>query len=154
EKLEKIMAMDDSMILPYFELATDVPMEEIEGMRIRLRQGENPKDLKMRLAHTIVATYISPEQADKAQENFINVFQNKNMPTDMPVYNLPRESDIVSVLLETGLASSKSEARRLIGQKAVKIDGVVVDDVNVLLKGTKQGIVLQKGKRHFVKLTD
>lgn len=152
EMYGKLMAMDDSMILPYFEIATDVDMAEIEGMKIQLDNGVNPRDLKARLASTIVAMYYSEEEAKKAAEAFDSVFRDKAMPEDMAEYKVAEPSSIVDVLVFAGLANSKSEARRQIEQGAVKVDGVRVESIDTNIEGTEDGVVLQKGKRHFVKI--
>ena len=144
----KIMAMDDSMIVPYFELATDVSMEEVEQKRRALKKkSTNPRDIKMELAFEVVRMYHNAAAAKKAQDNFVQTFQNKGVPTKMPAAKVAGKN-IVDALVAAKLVSSKSEARRVIKQGGVKIDGSVVsDDAKV-----KKGSVIQKGKRHFVKV--
>lgn len=152
EMYGKLMAMDDSMILPYFELATDVPMEEIEGMKIQLDQGMNPRDLKMRLGRTIVEMYHSKDAAEKAEEHFKTVFQDHQAPEDIREFSVAFEKSLVDVLVDSGLTSSKTEARRLIEQKAIKIDGVAVSSPDTMIVGSHEGVVLQRGKRQFVRI--
>ncbi|MFH1712055.1 MAG: tyrosine--tRNA ligase [Patescibacteria group bacterium] len=148
----KIMAMDDSMILPYFEIATDITMDEIEGIKLGLKRGLNPRDVKARLAKILVEMYHSKSAAEKAEKHFESVFKKHEMPDDMPEYYLDQPESIVEVLLNCGLASSKSEARRLLSQKAIKVDGVVAEDSDMKLVGQEGGIVLQRGKRQFVRI--
>ena len=148
----KIMAMADSMILPYFELATDVTLEEIEGMKIQLENGVNPRDLKTRLAATVVAMCHSEEKAQKAAEHFELVFRQHAVPTDVLVHSISGSLNIIDLLLETDLVSSKNEARRLIEQGAIKFGGEVVGSATMNVKGTKDGVILQRGKRQFVRI--
>jgi len=149
----KIMAMADSIILPYFELATDVAREEIEGMKIQLSQGMNPRDLKARLARQIVTMHHSQKDADAAEMHFKTVFQDHEVPTDIREFTVSSEQNIVDVLVASGLTSSKTEARRLIEQKAIKIDGTPVISSEMMIVGSEDGLVLQRGKRQFVRLT-
>lgn len=151
EMYGKLMAMDDSMILPYFELATDVPMEEIRGMKIALEQGTNPRDLKARLAHTVVTAYHDAKSADAAAEAFDAVFRNKELPTDIPEIKLAEPVTLIDALVQAEFASSRSNAKTLIGEKAVKVDGIVAPDGDMMIHGTAEGVLVQKGKRFFVK---
>ena len=149
---EKIMAMHDSMILSYFEFATDLPLEEIQGMKLQMEQGVNPRDIKAKLAATIVGMFHSPEAAGAAASHFNRLFREGDVPEDMDEVKLAGEVNIVDVLVDTGLASSKTEARRFVEQKAIKIDGTPVTSLETNVKGTSDGVVLQRGKRRFVKL--
>lgn len=148
----KIMAMADSMIISYFEIATDVSMDEIEGMKVQLEKGVNPRDLKAKLAHTIVEQFIGAEEADQAAEHFEKVFKQHEIPMDIEEYTIATPQNIVDVLVKTGLTSSKSEARRMIDQGAIKIDQVAVTSLDTEVAGTEDGVVLQRGKRQFIKL--
>ena len=148
----KLMAMDDSMIIPYFELVTDVSMDEINGKKLAMEQGVNPRDVKAELAHMVVAQFHDETSADAAAEHFKTVFQKGEIPEDLEEFAVSTERNILDVLVETGLVSSKSEARRHIEQKAVKLDGTVVTGVDMMVEGADAGVVLQKGKRHFVRL--
>ncbi len=144
----KLMAMDDSMILPYFELVTDLPMDEIEGKKLAMKKGLNPRDVKAELAHMVVTQFHSEKAADGAAAHFAQVFQKGQMPDDMDEFTVDGSMNVVEVLVASGLVKSKSEARRMIEQKAVKLDGVVVTSVD---QSVQDG-VLQRGKRHFVRL--
>ncbi|MBT3230525.1 tyrosine--tRNA ligase [Candidatus Uhrbacteria bacterium] len=148
----KIMAMDDGVIIPYFELCTDLPMEEVNGKKIQMEQGVNPRDIKAELAFEVVKTYHDEEMAKKAAEHFVNVFQKHEAPKDMKELAVSSPESIIDVLVRSNLVSSKSDARRMIEQKGVKLDGDVIESVDQMIEGTMGGIVLQKGKRHFVKL--
>ena len=148
----KLMSMDDSMILPYFELATDTPMEEINGMKKQMEQGVNPRDVKAKLAATVVASLHGEDAAVKASEHFTSIFRDNQLPEDLEEVSMPEAQTIVDALVATGLAKSKTEARRFVEQKAIKLDGTPVTSLETDVKGTVDGVVLQRGKRHFVKL--
>lgn len=148
----KIMAMADGAMMSYFELATDVPMEEIEGMKIQLERGMNPRDIKARLANTVVTLHHSSREAQLAEEHFNSLFRDHDIPENMEVMRVSKPISIVDVLVKSGLTSSKNEARRLLEQGAIKIDGVVVSEIESMIIGTDKGIVLQRGKRHFARL--
>jgi tyrosyl-tRNA synthetase len=152
EMYGKLMAMNDSMILPYFELATEFSLEEIDGMRIQMEQGVNPRDIKARLAGTIVEMYYDSESAINAASHFDTVFRKNEAPEDLEEVVVKDPVNIVDLLVSTGLASSKTEARRFVEQKAIKVDGTPLTSLQTELAGTKDGIVLQRGKRRFVKL--
>lgn len=152
EMYGKIMAMDDGVIIPYFELCTDVPMEEVNGKKIQMEQGVNPRDVKAQLAFEVVKTFHDEAAAKKAAEHFTNVFQKHEMPEDMEELKVASPENIVEVLVRSNLVSSKSEARRMIEQKGVKLDSAVIESTDAMVEGTEGGVVLQKGKRHFVKL--
>jgi len=148
----KLMAMDDSMILPYMELATDYAPEEIAGARKQLALQVNPREIKAELAERVSAMYHGKKEARKAREGFDKVFKAGETPEDIELKKLVN-TNIIDVLIEVGFASSKSEARRLVDQNSVKLDGVVITSYEQELQGlTKEGNVLQKGKRHFVKI--
>jgi len=149
----KIMALGDDVIVPVFELCTDVTMDEIKKMKEAMKKGGNPRDFKALLAHTIVAMYHSKKDADAAAVHFDKLFRDHAAPDEMPEVRVKKEKgNIVDILLETKLVSSKTEARRLIEQGGIKIDGVVVRDMNAEVTISKKGVVLQKGKRHFVRI--
>lgn len=149
----KIMAQPDENI---YQLFVDCTFENLENINKMLKDLElnlvNPKDLKMKLAFEITKIYHGDELAHKAQEYFINTFQNKDIPTEISEFKTDKESfDLIILLLETGLSDSKSEAKRVIEQNGIKIDGKVVNS-NQEITINKQGFVLQKGKRNFVKV--
>ena len=148
----KIMSWTDEMIVPTFEIATNIPWSEVEQIKKDLKAGKNPKTLKMLLAYNIVKMYHDTNQAIAAEEHFKQVFQNKLNPDDIKIFKT-KKKNIIDVLTETKLASSKSEARRLIKQGGVKVDTKVVKDENFEIgKIDKDGVVIQKGKRHFAKI--
>jgi len=149
----KIMAQPDENIYQLFIDCTFESLENIEKMQKDLELNlVNPKDLKMKLAFEITKIYHTEELAKKAEEYFINTFQNKDLPTDIQEFKTYKKSfDLVMLLLETSLSESKSEAKRVIEQNGIKIDGEIVNS-NQEITITKKGFVLQKGKRNFVRV--
>jgi tyrosyl-tRNA synthetase len=143
----KIMSIPDNLIFDYFTLLTRVPLSEIEEIR-----KLNPRDAKARLAREIVQIYHSKKKAEKAEKEFERVFKERKLPFKIPTIKIEKgEIDILDLLFETKLASSKSEAKRLILQKGVKIDGKVQNDWRKIMK-IREGMIIQVGKRRFIKL--
>lgn len=143
----KIMSMKDDFIAEYFELCTDVPLLEIKSM-----EKSNPRDLKARLAREIVSFYHDKKLALKAEKEFNAVFKEGKIPDSMPVIRVSgREMNILDLLLMTKLAPSKAEAKRLILQNGVKINNKTQNDWQKQVK-IKKGLIIQVGKRKFVKL--
>lgn len=155
EMYGKTLSIPDSLIYTYFELATDVPTQRLQEIRKALESGSvNPRDLKRELARTLVAMYHSPQAALDAEAEFDRIFVAKSVPTDIETVHLTkdhRSQTIITLLTETKLAASKSEARRLIEQGGVSIDGERVRDGNESLP-QKDEFVLKVGKRRFLKI--
>ncbi len=145
EMYGKVMAMHDSMITSYFEIATDVPLTDIELIRTELKEGANPRDVKARLAREVVKLYAGERFVRKAEKHFETVFRSKELPTEMK--EIKAEGTIIDVLVSNGMATSRTNARQLLEQGAVKIDGNVVKEDGPAISG-----VLQKGKREFLRL--
>ncbi len=140
----KVMRWSDDLMQNAFELCTTVSMDEIKT----ILASANPRDAKLRLAFEITKTFLGEKAAQKGQENFASVIQNKERPDEIPELK-PTAMDILTVLVESKLCSSKSDARRSIDQKGVKVNDGVVESYDVQLK---KGDVVQKGKRFFVKI--
>lgn len=158
EMYGKVMSLPDSLLTQYFELATDVPDEEIAQFREQLNaQTVNPMDLKKRLAREIIAQFHGKQDADKAEENFTRVFQKRELPEDIPEYGFAASSvqdglyqlDVAPTLLREGIVQSNSELKRLLAQGAVELDG---KKVNTSAINARDGSVLKVGKRHFVRI--
>jgi len=145
----KVMSWTDGMILPGFELCTDVPEKEFNAMRKAMEDGANPMESKRRLAKEIVRAFVSDEAAEKAAEHFTTVHQKHETPEDVPTLKVGGGLKLVDALVKSGLVASKSEARRQIEAGAVKVDEAAVTDVEAEVKS---GALIQKGKRYFVKL--
>lgn len=150
----KIMAQPDENIIQLFIDCTYVPLVEIEKIKKDFDKNIiNHRDLKMRLAKNIVEIYHSEKKAIAAEENFVKVFQKKETPKKILEYRVGnRKIGIINLLIQTKLASSKNEARRLIIQQGIFIDGVTVDDINKIVEVPRDGLIIKKGKRYFVKV--
>jgi len=143
----KIMSIPDNLIFDYLKLLTRLPLNEIEKMK-RL----NPRDAKAKLAKEIVAIYHSQKAALLAEKEFERVFKEKKLPTKIPGVKIKEEKlNILEFLVKTKLASSKSEAKRLIFQKGVKINKEVQGNWRKMID-IKKGMLIQVGKRRFVRL--
>lgn len=148
EMFGRIMSLRDEFVIRYFILLTREDQSVIDGYRSELDAGANPRDIKLKLAAELVRMYHSAEAAKKAEKYFIKTFSEKKMPTDRPKFK-PRDYNIISVLVDSGLSSSRSEARRVIDQGGVKIDGKAVEDSDC---DVSPGSVLQKGKVRFLEI--
>lgn len=144
----KVMRWSDGMILTGFELCTRVSMAEIKSMQDEMKNGANPRDFKLRLAYEITKTFLGEEAAEKGKEHFTSVIQEKEKPIDILEIK-PSSYDIVTVMVEGKLASTKSEARRAIDQGGVKVDDIRVESIELKVP---KGSIVQKGKRFFVKV--
>jgi tyrosyl-tRNA synthetase len=144
EMFGKVMSVRDELIINYFILATATPMNKIEEYESKLKSGKNPIEIKKILAHTIVAELHNVEDADKAREEFEKTFQKGE-----PEYT--REIELKENLLETivPILGSRSEAKRLISQDAVDVNGQAVSDAQERLK---KGDKIKIGKKIFLKV--
>ncbi|MCX6809321.1 MAG: tyrosine--tRNA ligase [Candidatus Berkelbacteria bacterium] len=147
----KVMAYPDELILIGFELLTDKTMEEIDKLKQTLGKEVNPKDAKAELAYEIVKQLYSQEDARAAKENFENVFSKKKLPENLEVKEVKKGGLLIDAMVETGLVSSKNEARRLIEQGAVKINGDAINDVNYIYDLAGENI-LKVGKLRVLKI--
>ncbi|MFC1678143.1 tyrosine--tRNA ligase [Patescibacteria group bacterium] len=149
-----IMSWPDGVIGAGFELCTKLPVEEVKEYQSQLGGKKvNPRDLKMKLAFEITKINHGKGKADKAQEQFVKTFQKKEIPDKVKSKKLKvRSLNIVELLVETGLSSSKSESRRLIQQNGIKVENIVINDPNNIIEIKKKGILVQRGKRQFIKV--
>ena len=146
----KVMSIPDKAMSNYFPLVTRWPADEIKALEAGLEDGRlHPRDVKMKLAREIVEIFHDPQSAVSAEENFVRVFQKHDLPVDMPEYVLKPEQSVLDVLEASGMIKSRSEGRRLINQKGIRLDGDVLDDPN---QPFPHPGVLQAGKRRFTKV--
>jgi tyrosyl-tRNA synthetase len=151
----KTMAMPDSAILPLFTLTTELPDSKINEIKKRLADGENPRNIKEELAYELVRMYYGEKEAEKAKQEFRKVFSERQFPENIDerkISELSTDSSSVSILLALkgfGLASSVSEAKRLIEQKAVSVNGEIVKNWDYEVKS---GDIIKVGPRKFIKL--
>ena len=154
EMFGKLMSISDELMWRYLELLSAHPVAEIETWRQAVSQGLNPRDVKFRLAEEIVARFHSPAAARHALATFIERFQKKNLPEEMPerrVHTRDGVLPIANLLKESGLAASTSEALRLIKQGAVRIDGERLENSGLELP-VSSCHVYQVGKRRFARV--
>ena len=145
----KAMSISDTLMDDYFTLATNTLWQHVEEIK---KSYANPRDQKLILAHTIVEQYHGAEAAQRAHESFVSQFSKKELPSDIPEVKLKAGTyAITDVLVQTKLAASKSEARRLIAQGGVKINQETVADKPIDI-GKKNNLILQVGKRKFVRI--
>lgn len=148
----KVMAVDDSLMFKYFRLCTDLPEPEIKRLEERLKTGENPKFIKMILASEITALYHGAKKANKAREEFDTQFTKKAMPKNISEASIELGEYLPDELLVTlGLVTSKSEARRLIEQRGVRIGDNILDSTKTPITITP-GLIIRVGKLKFVKI--
>ncbi|MFH1878980.1 MAG: tyrosine--tRNA ligase [Candidatus Omnitrophota bacterium] len=151
EMFGKIMSISDDLMWRYYELLTDT---DYALLKKDVETGiAHPKKIKSRLAETIVAEYHGSGAAENAAREFETVFAKKELPENMPEFNIDKDKIVLSDLInEIGFSSSKSDARRLISQNAVSVDGERMSDVNAIVTLDKNGKVLKVGKRKFCKI--
>lgn len=148
----KIMSVQDDLIIQYFTLATKLSVSEIDKIKSRLESGENPMDIKKELAQVIVSELHSKVDAEKAGEEFKNTVQDGEAPKEIPEFEVKEGQDIIDILVDSGLIESKSEARRVIEQGGVEVDGNKFEILNLKLE-IHDGVVVRIGKHKFLKLT-
>ena len=152
EKFGKVMSISDKLIIPYLEVLTDLTSEKIKQYKDGLASGKlNPKDVKKELAFEIVKIYNSLVEAKKAQEEFEKVFEEKKLPSKIQEFAISGRINILDLLVKTKLTSSKSEAKRLVVQKGVRINEKIWDDWKTEVD-IKKGMVINVGKRKFAKI--
>ncbi len=153
EMYGKVMSVPDSLLWKYFELATRVPQEAIDELKTTVQNGVNPRDAKMRLAREIVSLYHGQQAAQRAEEQFISVFQKKEIPDEIPEIRVQETTwNVVDLMVASKLVASKGEARRVIEQNGLSVNDEVVADVKQEIPIGPDGVILKKGKRHFVKI--
>jgi tyrosyl-tRNA synthetase len=147
----KIMSVPDRAMPLYYRLVTRWTPVQIEELETAVRAGHiHPMDAKKRLASEIVDVFHGREAADGAAEHFQRVHQQGKLPLDVPQFGLAEPINIVDLVAAAGLAPSKSQARRLVQQGGVRLDGERVEDISLLVPAVEA--VLQVGRRHFVRL--
>ena len=154
---EKVMKIPDNLIIKYYNLCTDVHPDQIEKIKQRLENGENPRDIKMELAKEITTLYHSKEEAEKAEDIFKTAYQKQQAPEDTPelFFDVSMENvgqAIIDAIMLSGNYKSKAEIRRLMKQGAIKINGERVTDITSIHTVSPNAII-QVGKGKFYKLT-
>ncbi len=146
----KLMSLPDHVMGTYMRLLTRWTPDQIARLEADLDAGRlHPRDLKMRIAREIVDMLFGPEAAERAEAHFVRVFQQRELPEDIPEVPYREGVSIVEFLVDAGLVGSKSEAKRLLRQRGVRFNGQVIEDFHTTLPGPG---VLQVGKRRFVRV--
>lgn len=143
----KVMSMQDSEIITYFTMCTRVPLTTIESMQKELDGGTNPRDIKMKLAYEITRMYHGEEGAQEGERQFVETFQNKQIPDDIVEIKSPYDD----TLIQEGVVASKTELRRLLEAGGVR-DAVSGEKLTELPTEVAEPLTLKIGKRRFVKL--
>jgi tyrosyl-tRNA synthetase len=157
EMFGKVMSISDELMWRYYELLTDLRVEEIKALRAEAETGgRNPRDIKVELAKRIITDFHSADEARRAEEEFNRVFKRKEMPENIEERAVAFGPwELKQLLVEIGLASSKAEARRLIEQGGVSVDGERCDPkINQILplNPDKPGYDIKVGKRRFLRV--
>lgn len=150
----RTLSIPDNLIYPYFELATNLPNQKLVEIKNQLDDNKiNPRDIKRLLARTLVTMYHSEEAASTAEKEFDNIFINKGIPDEIKEFKVgdQKEINILDLIILVNFATSKGEARRLVTQGGVSIDGKGIDDLQYNVS-VKEGMILKVGKRNFIKL--
>jgi len=149
----KIMALGDDVIVKGFEYLTDIPMDELKNIQQSISAEGNPIKYKKMLAFEIVKQVNSQEEASKAQEEFEKTIQKHEAPKDIPVYQYigSKQKNIVDLLTQINLANSRSQAKQLIDQGGVEINGYQISNIKYQIS-IKNGMIIRVGKRKFVKI--
>jgi tyrosyl-tRNA synthetase len=153
EMFGKLMSIPDWLIVKYMRLLTDISEGEIEEYERSMKEGKiNPRDVKMKLAFEITKFFHGEDAAKEAQEGFIKVFSKRELPEEMPIVHLDTDGvELVELLVKLNVAESKSEAKRLIQQGGVRLDGEKITDIHAKITLDTEKI-LKVGKRQFFKL--
>jgi tyrosyl-tRNA synthetase len=155
----KLMSLPDHAMMSYFETLTDVSQTELDGFKRRMAEGSlNPRDVKMRMAREIVSGFHNATEAQKAEEAFVRQFSERELPTNIPDFQLNKPVDIVTLIVDAKLAKSKGEARRLVQQGGVSIfpegkanEAQRISDVDFIVP-VQDGMVLKVGKLHYIRI--
>ena len=152
----KIMSVSDDLMVKYYELLSSLSNTELEELKQGLKNGTaHPRDAKVRLAKEITARFHGTDAAIKAASEFDKIFKSKGIPEDIEEKTITIQTDdigVIDLLKATALAPSTSEARRLIQQGGVSIDGTKISDINLRFPAHKD-YLLQVGKRRFAKVS-
>lgn len=153
EMFGKVMSISDDLMWRYYELVTDLTPSDISNLRSEIEKGENPRNLKVKLAKLIIKDFHSASAADAAEEEFVKRFVQKEVPDEIEERKLAAGTYALAQLLAgTGLAASKGEARRLIEQGGVKVNGEKASSANAEITIGSEAVLLQVGKRKFLKV--
>jgi tyrosyl-tRNA synthetase len=152
EMYGKTLSISDGMILKWLLLAADAKTEVVKIAEKKLKDPNvNPMEIKRDLARRVVSLFYDDNVAEKAENYFNTIVVGKGVPDDIPEYSIKSEDLVINVIFNAGILKSKGEARRMVKQGAVKIDGKSITDINTAIKPLKKQI-LKVGKRRFLKV--
>lgn len=150
----KTMSIPDTAMRSWMDLLTRWSPREIAELDDSVRTGRtHPRDAKMKLARELVSIFHGDEAAQAAEEHFKRVYQDRELPEEIKAYSLAQPANIIDVITGAGLAESRSEARRLVQQNAVRLDGQTITSADYIVQPVA-GAVLNVGKHKFVRLSD
>ena len=146
----KLMSISDNLIIKYFALLTDISKEELNKLEEEIKT-ENPRDLKMRLAYTITKMYNGEQAANQAQENFVKVVQNKEIPDDIPEVKISEAVSLIDFISNFDKSLSRGDIKRLAASGAIKINGEKQPNPGFIIETNTLPVVIQYGKRKYIK---
>ncbi len=154
EMFGKIMSISDELMWKYFELLTDLSLDEIGDLKQKCEQDQmNPRDAKIALAKLVICDFHSPEEATQAEQNFINQFSKGNLPDEIEEINIASGTyKIADLLVETEMVESKGEGKRLIKQGGVRLNEEKVEHAGIDVSIGENETLLQVGKLRFLKV--
>jgi tyrosyl-tRNA synthetase len=148
----KIMSIPDHLIIKYMTYLTDISRDKIKDYENKMKYDEiNPRDVKMVLAEEVVKMLYNEEEAQKAKDNFIAIFQKKDMPDDLPEILVQENETILDIVAKTNVFDSNSEIKRAISQGAIRINDEKIDDFK-FVPNFEDGDVLRVGKKNYFRL--
>ncbi len=146
----KLMSISDNLIVKYFALLTEISNEELKEIEENLK-SVNPRDIKMKLAYTITEMYNGKQAADEAQENFVKVVQNKEIPDDIPEVKIDNDITLIDLVSNFDKSLSRGEIKRLASSGALKINSEKQTNPNFVISKSMLPVVVQYGKRKYIK---
>ena len=146
----KLMSISDNLIVKYFALLTEISNEELKEIEENLK-SVNPRDIKMKLAYTITEMYNGKQAADEAQENFVKVVQNKEIPDDIPEFKIDNDITLIDFISGFDKSLSRGEIKRLASSGALKINSEKQTNPNFIILKSMLPVTVQYGKRKYIK---
>ncbi|MGY4686252.1 tyrosine--tRNA ligase [Petrotoga sp. DB-2] len=148
----KVMSIPDHLIIKYMKYLTDIPKDKIKDIENQMKSGEvNPRDIKMVLAEEIVTLLYNREEAEKAKQNFVSIFQKREMPEDLPEIQVKTGETILDIVSKTRVYNSNSEIKRAIMQGAIRINDEKIKDFKDIID-CEDGAILRVGKKSYFKI--
>ena len=146
----KLMSISDNLIVKYFALLTEISNEDLKEIEENLK-SVNPRDIKMKLAYTITEMYNGKQAADEAQENFVKVVQNKEIPDDIPEVKIDNDITLIDFVSNFDKSLSRGEIKRLASSGALKINSEKQTNPNLIISKSMLPVIVQYGKRKYIK---